>query len=153
MVSLERRKKNSAVLLTSCSFKDATGLDFENGAIISNSKRHPPLIYDPFAKGINWILEKITKAIIDLETKYLDLLVDRRKCPVGLTDIDRLRRNPEDMQAIEKSFLSGTSTLYSNCSEIDSLLLPMIYYKNAMMEPPGMEGWWSRSLTKFKHEC
>ncbi|CAF0814108.1 unnamed protein product [Brachionus calyciflorus] len=88
--------------------EDASGLELENGTIIEFSEKHPPIIYDPFSIGTNWILKK-TNLIIDLET-----------------------RNSEDLLAIEKSFQSGTQILYSNCTEIDSILLPLIYYKNSM---------------------
>lgn len=50
--------------------QDATGIEMENGAIIAQSEKHPPLIYDPFNTGCEWILSKHTKQIIDLELRY-----------------------------------------------------------------------------------
>ena len=41
---------------------------------------------------------------------------------------------------IEKSFQAGTKILYSNCVDIDSTLLPLIYYKNSMTSTNGNEG-------------
>ncbi len=93
-------------------FKDATGLEMENGAIISNSEKYPPMLYDPFSSGTNWIISKLTNLMVDLETK-----------------------NSEDLLTIEKSFQNGTKLLFSNCSEIDSALLPLIYYKNSLTNP------------------
>ncbi|RNA06879.1 dynein heavy chain axonemal-like, partial [Brachionus plicatilis] len=63
----------------------------------------------------NWVLKK-TNLIIDLET-----------------------RNSEDLLSIEKSFQSGGQTLYTNCTEIDSILLPLIYYKNSMNQVPSAD--------------
>jgi hypothetical protein len=62
-----------------------------------------------FTIGINWILNKITKQTIDLSVK-----------------------NPEDLIHIEKSFQLGNKMLYFNCSDIDSTLAPLVYYKNSM---------------------
>ena len=67
------------------------------------------MIYDPFSSGTNWIISKLTNVIVDLETK-----------------------NSEDLLTIEKSFQNGTKILFSNCNEIDSALLPLIYYKNSL---------------------
>ncbi len=89
---------------------DASGLELENAAIIKLSERHPPLIHDPFNAATSWILASSPK------TLRIDL---------GL-------HNPEDLLTIEKSFQSGARILYTNCSEIDSSLLPLIYYKNAL---------------------
>lgn len=88
---------------------DTTSLELENAAIIKLSEKHPPLIYDPFKTGNKWIQNQITELKINLEL-----------------------RNPEDLIAIEKSFQSGTKILYTNCNEVDSSLLPLIYYKNSM---------------------
>ena len=52
-------------------FIDATGIEIENGAIILSSEKYPPLIYDPFNTGTEWILSKHTKQIIDLESKWI----------------------------------------------------------------------------------
>ena len=49
--------------------QDATGIEIENGAIIASSEKHPILIYDPFNTGTEWMLSKLTKQIIDLESK------------------------------------------------------------------------------------
>ena len=43
-------------------------MELENGVIIEESEKHPPLIYDPFAYGTNWILARITDLIIDTIT-------------------------------------------------------------------------------------
>lgn len=88
---------------------DTSSLELENATIIKLSEKHPPLIYDPFKTGNKWIQNQITELKIDLEM-----------------------RNPEDLIAIEKSFQSGTKILYTNCNEVDSSLLPLIYYKNSM---------------------
>lgn len=49
-------------------------------------------------------------------------------------------RNSENLLTIEKSFQAGTKILYSNCVDIDSTLLPLIYYKNSMTSTNGNEG-------------
>ena len=87
-------------------------MELENGAIISNSEKYPPMLYDPFSSGTNWIISKLTNLMVDLETK-----------------------NSEDLLTIEKSFQNGTKLLFSNCNEIDSALLPLIYYKNSLTNP------------------
>lgn len=51
-----------------------------------------------------------------------------------------IKRNPEDLLTVEKSFQTGTGILYTNCSKIDSTLLPLIYYKNAMKGDYNAEG-------------
>jgi hypothetical protein len=89
---------------------DTTTLELENGTIMEMSQKHPPLIFDPFTNGTNWILTKITEMMVDLE-----------------------RRNSQDLAVIEKSFQSGNQILYTNCNGIiDSTLLPLVFYKNTM---------------------
>ena len=88
---------------------DTSSLELENATIIKLSEKHPALIYDPFKTGNKWIQSQITELKVDLEM-----------------------RNPEDMIAIEKSFQSGSKILYTDCNDIDSSLLPLIYYKNSM---------------------
>ena len=95
---------------------DTSSLELENATIIKLSEKHPPLIYDPFKTGHKWIQSQITELKIDLEM-----------------------HNPEDLIAIEKSFQSGTKILYTNCNQIDSSLLPLIYYKNSM-DQTNLEG-------------
>lgn len=48
--------------------EDASTLELENGTIIEFSGKHPPIIFDPFSIGTNWVLKK-TNLIIDLETR------------------------------------------------------------------------------------
>ena len=82
--------------------------------MIEMAKSHPPLIHDPFHRGREWIKIKLESG----------------GTPVQMIDLGA--RNPDDLVTIEKSFQSDMRTLYLNCAaEIDSILLPLVYYKNA----------------------
>ena len=48
--------------------EDASSLELENGTIIEYSEKYPPIIYDPFSIGTDWVIKK-TNLIIDLETR------------------------------------------------------------------------------------
>jgi hypothetical protein len=89
--------------------QNATPLEMENGAIIAVSGQHPPLIYDAFSYGAKWIVSKLTDQVIDISA-----------------------HNPDDLITVEKSFQNGSRIFYMNSNEIDSILLPLIFYKNSM---------------------
>lgn len=87
---------------------EASLMEMENGSIIANAERHPPLIKDSFSYGTKWIKSKLASQLIDMETK-----------------------NNEDLQIVEKAFQAGTCVLFINSTHMDAALLPLISYKNS----------------------